>query len=323
MAVTLTITGGVMKIEGVTSNPQFVTSSNGVFKKDNNNTYSIYDKILGLEHSIGSASNINGGISDAAAEVLLSGFFSKSSGGGGTTTWSNKYGLLFNGSNQYVGFGDVYGFDYTDEFSISFWIKTTSTADGGTIVGKQLASGNLRGYRVVFRGGDSDKIRVNLQSVDGTNELTYSYDVGSVNDGNPHHILVTNDGVKDVNLYIDGSLASRTLVGADTLSATIIDATAGFAYGARYTIGVSASNFFDGIVDEVSVYDVELGLSDAQAIYGAGSPLDIGGLSSYADCIGYTRNGEDIQDSATIIRDQIGSNDGIMVNMDNENFARL
>ena len=86
MATTLTIISGVMKIEGVYSNPVFVTASNSNFRKDNNLEYFVYDKILGLDHPIGNAANVNGGISDAALEGLLSGFFSNSGGGASAVT---------------------------------------------------------------------------------------------------------------------------------------------------------------------------------------------------------------------------------------------
>lgn len=83
MAVTITITSGTMKLSGVTglASDVFLTASNGNFSKDQNNEYRLYDKIYGREYNIGDSSNVNGGISDAALEALLSGFFSNSPAG--------------------------------------------------------------------------------------------------------------------------------------------------------------------------------------------------------------------------------------------------
>lgn len=316
MAVTISIQDGIMKLEGVYANPVFVTASNGNLFKDNNLEYRIYDKIYGKEYNIGDYTNVTGMASDAALEALLSGFFSKS-------PFLNKYGLIFNGTDEYLSFGDINAFDYTDTFSLSTWIKTTSNLSAESVISKQVAIAPLQGYRLLFQGADSDKLRFQMINTGGSNELIYSFAVGSINDGFKHHVLITNDGVKDVKCYVDGIEATRTLVGSDTLSTTIINTNADFVYGARNSIIGTVNTFFDGVLDEISIYDSELTLTNAKEFYNNGDPQNISRLPSFQNCTFWTRNGDDLRDTAPYIREQISGNDGVMVNMGNENFVRL
>lgn len=316
MAITITITDGVMKLDGLYANPIFVTASNGNFYKDVNSTYKIYDKVYGMEYNIGDYTNVTGMVSDAALEGLLKSFFSKS-------PFVNKYGLIFNGTDEYLIFDDINNFDYTDEFSISFWIKTASVKTTGSFISKQLATVSLRGYRIVFKGAETDKLRFQMINASGSNELIYSFAVGNINDNARHHIVITNDGAKDVKCYVDGNEKVRTLIGSDTLSATIIDPNAAFVYGARKSIIGVANDFMDSIIDEVSLYDIELSELRVQEIYNNGNLQNIERLPSFINCTFWTRNGDDIRDTAPYIRDQVYENDGIMNNMDNVNFVRI
>jgi len=230
----------------------------------------------------------------------------------------NELSLVFNGIDEYVGFGNVHGFNWTDTFSISFWAKTTTTSNGGTICGKQLAAGILRGYRIVMRGSDTDQIRISFQHNDSSQAITCSYDVGTLNDGDWHHCVFTNDGTgsSGMNFYIDSVLSDRT-IWEDTLVDTIVEPTAGFAFGARYTIGVGAQNFWSGQLDQVTVWNIELTQTNITDLFNSGVPCDprvpgISGLVSYYRC------GDDDTDQ---ISDFYGSYHGTLINMTIEDNA--
>lgn len=101
MAITITITGGVMKLDGLNPSPDYISASNGLFTKDILGQYALYDSVLKKDYLIGSYENINGVASDAELEDLLSGFFSKPSDalstlnvgdvdGGNYTSWNEN-----------------------------------------------------------------------------------------------------------------------------------------------------------------------------------------------------------------------------------------
>lgn len=125
MAVTLTITDGIMKIEGVFSNPVFVPASQGNFQKNSNLEYEIYDKVYSQEYKIGDAANVNGGITDAALEGLLSGFFAKASTTGGAVS------SVFGRTGTVVAVTD----DYTKEQITGLKITDTPTFSGLSVTG--------------------------------------------------------------------------------------------------------------------------------------------------------------------------------------------
>ena len=76
MAITLAITGGTMKIAGFKSEDVFISANNGIFTKNLDDEYILFDSLFNRLIPIGAGANVNGGITDAALEGLLTGFFS-------------------------------------------------------------------------------------------------------------------------------------------------------------------------------------------------------------------------------------------------------
>jgi len=95
----------------------------------------------------------------------------------------------------------------------------------------------------------------------------------SVLDNQWHHIVVTYNtslATDNLKIYIDGTLdnsANRQVViqGSGTNQLIIGE--------------YRASNFFNGNIDEVAVWDSELSASDVSTIYGTGAPSDLSSLS--------------------------------------------
>jgi hypothetical protein len=79
------------------------------------------------------------------------------------------------------------------------------------------------------------------------------------------HVAMTYDGDKTLNAYINGTLVGSHLL-AEKLSTVISDNYVG--YGGYYG---GNEMYFLGRLDEVSMYDRELSLTEIQSIYNAGS----------------------------------------------------
>lgn len=166
MAVTLTITDGIMKIEGLYVHDVFVTASNSNFRKDETLDYRIYDKILGADHLIGDGANVNGGITDAALEALLSGFFSKPSGAPeGSFVKAKQDDSLWNGNGQLIKVvggsswiwydSDVFDAEGMHDSTINESGTATGTHSATTIqdTSKSWTVNEWAGYMIKINGG--------------------------------------------------------------------------------------------------------------------------------------------------------------------------
>ena len=160
-------------------------------------------------------------------------------------------------------------FNRLDAFSFSAWVKVNATGNN-TILSNQLApSTNYRGYYfsiqsnkliLIFRSTLSDRLIFNSAT-----NLSSGW----------NHVVCTYDGAATTSsgqFYINGS--ADTTTGSGTLTATA-ESFDDLYIGCRS----GADNFFDGKVDEPSIFDYELTSTQVSTIYGSGVPTDISILS--------------------------------------------
>jgi hypothetical protein len=212
----------------------------------------------------------------------------------------SKKSLAFGGTNEYVTMGNVLGYEYTDAFSYSFWVKTSGST-GGYLVSKMEDAPNYRGYGANRLAGGT--LRLHFISIDASNKLTVDTTT-TIHDGKWHHVVVTYDGSatpSGVVCYIDTVPSGLTIV-QDNLSGTMLT-SASFNIVGR---GDGTWGLTIATVDEVSVWGKELSVVEVVDIYNTGVPKD---LSSYADLDGYWRLGDSVP------------NDGLMVNMEAEDIV--
>jgi parallel beta-helix repeat protein len=168
----------------------------------------------------------------------------------------NNGALDFNGTSDYVDFGTPSILNQTSTDigrSISAWIKPDANGTYKTIVAKNIwryslftSSGRLNGY---IKGSTSD-------AHSRSNEL--------MTIGEWQHVAMTFDinGDKKVHLYINGKevtyYSQTAMVGTPTNASTY-----------KFTIGSDQGNqyFFDGIIDEVKMFDQALSASDVAEEY--------------------------------------------------------
>lgn len=165
--------------------------------------------------------------------------------------------LLFNGSSGYVTISNTYVFNsFKTNITIELWIQvnqTTPNADWRGIVTKGNSSWRLQGTS----GGTTVTF-----SASPNNDLIGTV---TVNDGHWHHVGAVYDGT-NMYLYVDGNLdiskpANRPM------------ATNGFpvCIGTNPDKPVPYANyFFNGAIDEVSIYNRALSGTEIQSIYAAG-----------------------------------------------------
>ena len=185
-----------------------------------------------------------------------------------TDSSGNGYTLTNNGATSGATgiLDDAYSFDGTNDYmssapsfssntiSISFWAKSdTTNADKVIVMISDGSSNNMFGVYVLSDG--------TLQVYDRRDGSTYS-DGGSSYDTGWHHYVITHTGSTGT-LYKDGS--SVLVAASDSNS---VDWST-LHIGKKTDV---SSYYFDGVIDEVAVFDVALTADNVTYLYNSGSP---------------------------------------------------
>ena len=155
------------------------------------------------------------------------------------------YALNFNGSNQYALINDNALLDVTDHFTLSAWIY----ADAASSTAQHTVIGKSSDFRFGYSGGISS---FGLYSATGIGRWVCA----AVSKGAWHHVAATYNGCR-VRLYVDGSLASESEVNPGSVG------TANRIYIGSYS---GTTYPFQGIIDEVRIYDVVLSKAEIDSL---------------------------------------------------------
>jgi len=181
----------------------------------------------------------------------------------------------FDGST-YIACSNESQFDFerTQPFSVSYWVKTTGTAQA--YVTKNSGNGTT-GWQV--DSGASSQIVLRLVNTATTNEISVNTGSAVINDGNWHHVVMTYSGnslASGVKIYIDGVSVAMTTI-TDNLSATILNNQA-IVVGAE---GVF-NRKFTGSLDDVQIWNYALSSSDITTLYNGQQIAHNGSVSPVA-----------------------------------------
>ncbi len=178
------------------------------------------------------------------------------SGGMAFDTGEFGQALSFNGTDAQTQFGNVVGNFGTADFSVTFWIRTTS-ASGMNILGKRPVCGHGSFWN--FRGA-APTISVELdQDGSGTNYNAFG-NSRRVNDGKYHAVALVRQG-STAWLYVDGFGTSHSTTGTTNLSST-----APLQAGTGPCSNRDGSKPFSGQLDEIQVFNRALSPSEVLAL---------------------------------------------------------
>ncbi len=217
----------------------------------------------------------------------------------------SRISTTFDGVDDYVDCGTA-PFNNLSALSISAWVKPSAYGSASAESFVSTDSASPRGFYLgVYTSGrfrfSMSTNGANLNSLD-TGSLTVDLNIWQ-------HVLVTWDKV-NTKFYKNGVLIETKATSfANNQDFTT---TNDLLIGARR----SSAGFFDGNIDEVSIYNVALTQSDVTSIYGGGVPSDVSTISGITN---WYRCGDG--DTAPTLTDNIGSNDGTMTNMSTDNFT--
>ena len=166
--------------------------------------------------------------------------------------------LQFDGVDDVVEVGDPganWTYDITGSFTLEAWIKRETDQTGQqTITGKSFA------YSISINNGRVLGYIQNVVTLVGTSLVPV---------GGWHHIAVTYDQTAQIfRVFLDGEVESTLATGGQAVPVNNFP----FNIGGFFSSGGGVSEqYFDGIVDEVSVYNTALTTSEIRDIYNRGS----------------------------------------------------
>ena len=207
-------------------------------------------------------------------------------------------------------------------FSVSLWMKSSATT-WGCMIGKQLNGSTYTGWGIFQNPTAGGKFFVAMFSVLGSNTQGVRTQVGGFNDGNWHHVCVTYDGsstAAGLTVYVDGSsepldIDTGTLTGSILTSETM-------SIGSRGSTTPGA--FYNGRIDEVSMFNIELSAAQITELYNAGVPDDVLTHSAAANLDAYYRlgDGADAVGATPVVNDLSGNGYGLdQANLEAGDFA--
>lgn len=145
-------------------------------------------------------------------------------------------GLLMNGTDDYIDTsGTSTGVLDTEAYSVSMWVKFSTTPSNEGLIGAAAAANNPR-----LRMSDADTVEVTSDT--GT---IFTYDFGaSVGTSAYHHILLTRNTSNSLRVFIDGVESST---GAQTVPGNI-------SYG---YFGRRNANYADAAFSGIKIFDTD------------------------------------------------------------------
>ncbi|MCA9184240.1 MAG: M60 family metallopeptidase [Pirellulaceae bacterium] len=184
---------------------------------------------------------------DTANDATGNGHTGVLSGGVQRVAGVTGSGLSLDGLNDKVTFGTGPALAGNTDFTVSAWIRTTTTKNGVII---QQRNGGFNG-EYQFKIAGNGRLQFFIYGNDA-----YQFDFSSnrtVNDGQWHHVAAMRQGAAG-RIYVDGVLS-----GSASGTARDLDASIGVGVGADIR---DNNQYFAGNIDDVRVYDVALSASE-------------------------------------------------------------
>jgi hypothetical protein len=167
--------------------------------------------------------------------------------------------LSLDGINSYmeVANHDELNIDAGENFSVTLWIKTSSTSDFYRILSKR-AAGNGPGYEMITQAG-AGAYGMNLRSIFNTNSGP-PFGNTVIADGSWHHLAMIVDADNgNARIFVDGNQEQMSTVAAI--------GTESFANNVPLLFGtnITQANFMQTLLDDVRIWQVALSPTEIAA----------------------------------------------------------
>lgn len=255
--------------------------------------------------------------------------------------FSNKYSLNFDGVDDILITTKDSSIMPTDNLTVGCWIKPSTWAfPGNGQVRYSFGCVGAGGWGINFQNNYNATVTTfaSIIRVTDTGSGSAGYLQPSAGTGFSralraltgfHYIALTyNKATGVASLSLDG-VEKGTANGAAGADIKYIPAGIKLMFGADAATDTTGSDFFEGNIDEGSVWNKALTSAELVAIYNGGVPIDLltdaGDYVSSSNLQGWWRNGDTAGTSVfpTIEDFSTNSNDGTMTNMDSGDIVTV
>jgi len=155
--------------------------------------------------------------------------------------------------------------DLLNDWSISAWVNLESLATNQVIAGKWNPTGDQRSYVIFINASGIVRMYLSYAGTNaGTSKPTFSHT--PLTTGSWKHIVVTYEkAAGQTCLYINAGTPDCQTVS----TGGAYNSTSDFGFGSSF----SDFGYFDGKIDEGTVFDYKLTASNVTTIYNSGTPL--------------------------------------------------
>ena len=210
--------------------------------------------------------------------------------------------------------------------TISIWVKPDATVNASTSKTCILGFNNAEAG-VYVGGGNTQLTNEVIYITDGYRNWGYESASASLASSSWHHIVCvwhtsassTNSGNKGYDIYLNATKVGNGFGNHGVFgNGNFITST--FVAQGRGGSSSGAANFYDGLLDEVAIWNASLSAADITSIYNSGVPNDLTDSSSYdtdrtSNLIGYWRNGDGTEaGSGTTVYDMSTNSNNMTLN---------
>lgn len=190
----------------------------------------------------------------------------------GATLTTDRFGnansaYSFDGVDDWIEIlhNSTIDFSVTDEYSISLWFKVSEMTSQGEILCKWISSTDAYPYKIGYNGEASPNEIFASRYIGGTpQDLTRMQVVLSTDINDEFHNLIVIYKEENIKLYIDNILVEEVL---NYMDEGDVSNTSNLLIGRR---GGSTNRFFNGIIDDIRIYNRELTSDEIDALYNEG-----------------------------------------------------
>jgi len=250
-----------MTTDNLTAHPTGATSPQGGSVYLNYNWYNdaVSDTLLNIPSTAPDANNITYDMSGYDTHgTVYNATWNATAGHNGSGAY------MFDGGGDVIDFGDVDALQITGDVSFGAWIKIASPSnqDGIITTGRFNNESNMTNvnYLMWLNTASGTDIRYVHEYEEGSNEdHTFNVDL----DNNKwYHVFIVRDVSQDiVKLYLNG-------MQADTPFEYTNDPTNGTVNNLYVGMDVNTYNTFDGVIDDVRIYNRTLTPDEVMLLYG-------------------------------------------------------
>jgi len=178
---------------------------------------------------------------------------------------SNSFSAEFDGTDDYISLGTLSGFNSAATLSVGFWINLRDYA--GSTVEVPFSSGTSTSNRVAFYLNSSSQLRWGIDGSVNNCILNLASPTDYRSTDAWHHVLGTYNG-SSITLYFDGSQVATT--------PSSVPSTTQSTAGNNGSIAKAGwgTNYFDGLLDNLAIWNASLDGDDASSLYNNGLPID-------------------------------------------------